>query len=393
MKKNSIIAVSIVITALSFVCCTYDYNMPDFSNAYPIYSINDVSDDMRRIWIEEAKVYGLTFEVAKEKWEKKVIEYDANDNVLYSGEARGKADRNAKKLKVGYTCLHRISSIDNNYYEVCTFWIESFYPLSISPFTCYADVSANNRYTIEPAPANSRICPFNLTWDSSITNLMVATTESLGYEISGTELEVIERDINDNIIYQGSPLKNFGTDYISHKGAYSIEFLLGFYGWPKDSYRNMAKIGVVRFAPIKLEANMSYTLNDGMEYNIEKSLTDSEYIYAYNLTWDSSITNLMATTTESLGYETSGTELEVIERDINDNIIYQVSPQKNSGTDYITNQGAYTIEFHINFHGWPKGSYRNKVKIGAIIFTPLRLTPNMETILTSAMEHTIQTYI
>ena len=269
MKKYSIIAVSIVITALSFVCCTYDYNMPDFSNAYPIYSINDVSDDMRRIWIEEAKVYGLTFEVAREKWEKKVIEYDASDNVLYSGEARGKADRNAKKLKVGYTCLHRISSTDNNYYEVCTFWIESFYPLSISPFTCYADVSANNSYTIEPAPANSRIYPFNLIWDSSITNLMVATTESLGYEISGTELEVIERDINDNIIYQGSPQKNIGTDYISHKGAYSIEFLLSFYGWPKGSYRNKVKIGAIIFTPLRLTPNMETILTSAMEHTIQ----------------------------------------------------------------------------------------------------------------------------
>lgn len=269
MKKiyNKLTVLALI---LSMCSCAYDYDMPDYSNARPQYKINSISDDVRSVWIRDAVTYGLSFEVAQERWQTIVEELDADGNILYSGNSRGQADKKARELKVGFICQQRVSTIDNNYYDICTFWMEKKYRLEISPFVCDVIVNSSDKYSIIEADETRQPCPYNLTWNSSVTLLMINTAESLGYEVSGTELQVVERDREGNVAYCGSPAKNSTTDYISHTGAYSIDVLIDFYGWPQGKYKDKIKVGTITFPSISLSPNIDIVLTADTEHTIEK---------------------------------------------------------------------------------------------------------------------------
>ena len=89
-----------VLSAMSIHACSYDYEMPDLSNAAPTYSVGGVSEELRQVLIEDAKEYGLTFEYSAEHWRTIVKEKDEKGNILYEGEPRGIADKNANTLQV-----------------------------------------------------------------------------------------------------------------------------------------------------------------------------------------------------------------------------------------------------------------------------------------------------
>ena len=260
----------IIVAALLSVCsCNNDYQYPDFSNVTPIYSIKDINSEVRSLWIEEAKQYGLSFDVSREKWVPVVEEMDISGNALYSGISRGRADHNAKELKVGYICKQRVSTVDNNYYDVCTFWLEKRYKLEISPFTCEVIVSTSDKYSIKEPDSSKKICPYNLTWGGSVVQLMINTCETLGYEICWTQLNVVEKDKEGNIIYNGTPNKNSNTKYISHQGAYTIDAIIEFHGWPKSTYSNITKVGEVSFPSIILSPFIDIVLTTDMDYTLQ----------------------------------------------------------------------------------------------------------------------------
>ena len=96
-----------VLSAMSIHSCSYDYEMPDLSNAAPTYSVGGVSEELRQVLIEDAKEYGLTFEYSAEHWRTIVKEKDEKGNILYEGEPRGIADKNANTLQVSYVCSCR----------------------------------------------------------------------------------------------------------------------------------------------------------------------------------------------------------------------------------------------------------------------------------------------
>lgn len=252
-----------------FNSCSNDYDMPDLSNACPMYHVGEIPNDVKSSWKDIAREYGLTFEVASEKWESVVEELDNNDNVIYSGVARGRADHNATKLKVGYVCKCRISTIDNNYYEVCTFWLNNIYELHISPIIVEVNMTSSSSYTVKAASDSQKRYPYDLTWDGSVTSLMINTTEQVGYEISGTEKEVVEKDSNGNVIYQGAPKGNSATGYITHAGTATMDVLILFFGWPKGTYNNKTHVGTITFPNIKMSANAKIVLNADMDYTIE----------------------------------------------------------------------------------------------------------------------------
>ena len=54
--------ITLVLSAMTIHSCSYDYEMPDLSNAAPTYSVSGVSEELRQVLIEDAKEYGLTFE-------------------------------------------------------------------------------------------------------------------------------------------------------------------------------------------------------------------------------------------------------------------------------------------------------------------------------------------
>ena len=270
MKQYLFNNIIIVVALLSVCSCNNDYQYPDLSNATPIYSIKDINSEVRSLWIEEAKQYGLSFDVSREKWVPVVEEMDINGNILYSGVSRGRADHNAKELRVGYICQQRVSTVDNNYYDVCTFWLEKRYKLEISPITCDVVVSTSDNYSIKEADSSKKVYPYNLTWDGSVVQLMIKTCETLGYEISGTQLNVVEKDKEGNTIYSGTPKNNSETKYISHLGAYTLDAIIEFYGWPEDNkYRDKAKVGAVSFSLIKLSPFVDIVLTTDMEYSLQ----------------------------------------------------------------------------------------------------------------------------
>ena len=101
----------------------------------------------------------------------------------------------------------------------------------------------------------------------------------------------------------------------------------------------------------------------------------------------------MINTCETLGYEISGTQLNVVEKDKEGNIIYNGTPKNNSETKYISHLGAYTIDAIIEYYGWPKGTYSNKTKVGEVSFPSIILSPFIDIVLTTDMDYSLQTFI
>lgn len=187
--------IALVLSAMAIHSCSYDYEMPDLSNAAPTYSVSGVSEELRQVLIEDAKEYGLTFEYAAEHWRTIVREKDEHGNILYEGEPRGKADKNATMLQVSYICSCMLQTANWNYYDICQFDFQKDFMLEISPYTCEVRLTSGDAYTKKPADSR----PYTYNVDRS--NLpVIGKAESLGYNIADVKMYITEKDTNGNQI-------------------------------------------------------------------------------------------------------------------------------------------------------------------------------------------------
>ena len=391
MRQNYLTYILFAIALSPFISCNNEYDYPDVSNARPSYHVDNIPSDVCKKWVGDAKQYGLSFEVAGEKWESVVEELDANGNILYSGVNRGLADKDAKALKVGFICKQRVSTIDDNYYDVCTFWLDKSFKLEISPKVNEVSVNSTDNYTIKEPDASRRIYRYNITSDNSISMLRINTEDSLGYQLSRTKLSIIEKDKNGEVIYNGSPGIHPSGGYISHVGATEIIPITDFYGWPKKTYNNEVKVGTITFQPFTLSPNIDIVLSTSNVYTIEL-IPEEQRSTPYYVNYDNSISMLMTNTCESLGYERSSTKLSVIEKDKNGEVLTTktVSRVIDMQTSAV---GATEIIPIIDFYGRPKGTSNNEVKVGTITFQPFTLSPNIDIVISTSNEYTLQTYL
>lgn len=311
MKNITIITVLSLVLCVS--ACTYDYEMPDYSNAAPLYSIKELPTEVKQEWRQIAMEHGLNLDISKEQWGIIVTEKNEKGDILYEGIPRVNADNTARILEVSFQCLGRLGSFDWNYYEICRFKLSTVYKLKVSPIPCVVEITTDNAYTVESS--SEMIYTYNVTYGVDVTLVIIDTIESLGYKISKAKMIITEKDKNENILFQGYK-KNVSGQIISQKGAETIEITIEFYGWPKGTYTNEVKVGTLTFDPLDLKDinNQETVLTINIPYTIvtfieqEQQVPTVETIAATNVTQSSAtlhgkITNISGSNIMECGFE------------------------------------------------------------------------------------------
>lgn len=258
-----------VLSAMSIHSCSYDYEMPDLSNAAPTYAVSGVSKELRQVLIEDAKEYGLTFEYAAEKWRTIVKEKDDKGNILYEGEPRGLADKNANTLQVSYVCSCRLQTFNRNYYDICQFDFQKEFKLEIGPYTCEAKLTIGDTYTKKIADNH----PYTYNVDHSKLPV-IDKAESLGYEIADVIKYITEKDDSGNQIKRFQHRTIDG--YITTVGAKYIDVEVEILGFP-----NKVVVGTYYFT------NISLAEIDGTTLYLTTDMEHEFYVpsngYTYNV--------------------------------------------------------------------------------------------------------------
>lgn len=250
----------IILFLLSLSSCSYDYEMPNYSNATPLYSIKELPAGIQKEWRRIAISHGLDLNISQEKWETVVTEKNAKGDILYKGSPRIQADNTACSLEVAFRCLGRFKKTDWEYYEICTFKLSTAYDLAISPISCIVEISKDNTYTVEPPPASEQVYRYNITYGSDVTMLIINTTESLGYDVSGAEMIITEKNKDGRVLFRGYR-QNVNEMSVSKKGAQTVEVAIESYGWPKGNHNQRVKVGTLQFdEPIELKTISNKTM-------------------------------------------------------------------------------------------------------------------------------------
>ena len=225
-----------------FVACTYDYNMPDMSNATPHGpSVSEPSyyygvtygSDITSLIMEEAERLG--YEVAAIK--KIGIEKDRNGNILVERQMPNGSDciksmQGTNAIEFVLKCEGWPKGSYDNRVLVCT--------LSFEPFNLKDNnnktitLTTDMPYTLELLPDSERIYNYSVTYGSDMSSLISNTLETIGYEIADTKILITERDKDGNIISERYKPNGDNLLY-STKGAITVRFAVEIYGWPKGS--------------------------------------------------------------------------------------------------------------------------------------------------------------
>lgn len=391
MKRIKIILLSIF--SCIFSSCEYDYIMPDYSKASPLYLIEELPTDVKSAWRELAVDYGLNLSVAQEKWEFLVCEKDEKGNILYEGRPREKADHFARSLEVSVRCLGRLKTYIDEYYEICRFKILNNYQLEVSPVPCIVSITKDDNYIIDEGIENVYL--YNITYGSDITQLIIDEVESLGYSVSNTNILVTEKDKNGKVLYQGTEKLEGEEMSLSETGAQTLDVSIEIYGWPKGIYDEKVKIGILKFdKSFKLKDinNKTLMLTEEMSHSFDILLPDSERRYNYKITYGHGITSLIIQLAEDNGYEIADNKVVIIEKDGQGNTIYK--GYKPIGDQMLySHLGAQTLEICIELYGWPNGDYGNKQKFCILKFETvfnLKEINNKTLILDASMPYSVE---
>lgn len=359
--------IALVLSAMAIHSCSYDYEMPDLSNAAPTYSVSGVSEELRQVLVEDAKEYGLSFEYASEHWRTIVREKDNKDNVLYEGEPRGKADRNATKLEVSYICSCMLQTSNWNYYDICQFDFQKGFKLEISPYTCEVNITSRDPYTKRAADN----IPYTYNVDRS--NLpVIAKAESLGYSIADVVMYITEKDD------EGNQIKRFQHKTIDGNiitvGAKYIDVEVEIYGF-QNNY-NKVVIGTYYFTNISLAEINGTTLYLSTEMEHEFYLSSEGYTYNIGR---SNFTPVLESKVNELSLNIGDTKMYITEKDIRKNVL-KTFPHEWLDGDIFTSKAEYIdVTIRLYKDEEVKGSFVFRdIKLSSINNSTLELTTDME---------------
>lgn len=351
----------ILLLLLGLVSCTYDYEMPDYSNIRPTYYI-EMSDDIEAEWEQIASKY---LPDAK-KIDIEVTERDKNGNILYRGTARKEADYNAYNLEVTAIC---ITSAFTEPYEICRFKLPTKYPLKISPGASVIKIDTNTDYSIELPPISDRITAYDISYDSEVESLIKNTIEKIYhtfYTFEKSEIIITENDENGDILYQGNKESS-----VSQKGTKTVNIAIEIYGIPKGGSYPITQMGILKFEdPIDLEdlTSQKKILTANMKHAFTDLLPESEWQYAYDIDCDNSIEESIYKQMELMGHDRiRNIEMLIKEKDGVGNVIRTINKKNGISISETSEKGAKSVEICIDFYGWMKDSY-NDVKLGTLAF-------------------------
>ena len=346
---------------LTFNACTYDYEMPDYSNAAPLYSIEGFSNELRQALIKDAEKYGLTFHYAAERWRTIVREKDDKDSILYEGVARGKADKNATNLEVSYICSCMLQAANWNYYDICQFDFQKKFHLEISPFVCEVRMVLGDTYLTKEAPNHPTI--YNVD-RGGLTQMLIQKCESLGYSIADAKMYITEKDKDGNAL-RAFQHEAIDGDEISQEGAVEIDVKIEVYGFVN---MNKTLLGTYYFKNMPLEHLITIKLTEDMEHEfVASDFIASHYIYNVDR---SGLTQMLIQKCESLGYSIADAKMYITEKDKDGNALRTFQHEAING-EVTSAKDAVTIDVEVEVYAFIS-TYQKK-KIGSYVFKSIKL--------------------
>lgn len=244
MKKYSYILALL----LGFCSCSYEYEMPDYSNAITPYEKKLLENGIEQKFREEYSKYDIevvNFGIQEEH----AIEKDASGSVIYDGDARGRANIRSKTMDISYAVNHRVKPKGGHYQDVVGYYQRSF-NIDVSPFDVKAIVT-NDMLTYIPK--------FYLVSRNGFVNVIIDKAHELGYELMDAVTYVTERDKEkkDLIRYEHDPLKGMVASQMNADYLY-VE--IDIYGSKK------MKLGTFVFNELKLSGFDKIELTRDMQY-------------------------------------------------------------------------------------------------------------------------------
>lgn len=358
--------ITLVLSAMTIHSCSYDYEMPDLSNAAPTYSVSGVSEDLRQVLIEDAKEYGLTFKYAAEQWRTIVREKDEHGNILYEGGPRGKADKNATILQVSYICSCMLQTANWNYYDICQFDFQKDFKLEISPYACEASLTSRDTYTKKVADKH----PYIYNVDRS--NLpVIAKAESLGYKIADVEMYITEKDDAGNQIrrFQHSTIDG----NIITVGAKNIDVEVIIYGF--QNYYDKVVVGTYYFTNISLAEIDGTTLILTTDMEHEFYLPSDGYTYNIGRSY---FTPVLEAKVEELGLHIGDTKMYITEKDIHKNVLKTFPHEWLDGNIFTSNAEYIDVTIRLYKDEEVKATFVFRdIKLADINNSTLELTTDM----------------
>ena len=339
---------ALVLSAMTIHSCSYDYEMPDLTNAAPTYSVSSVSGELRQVLIEDAEEYGLTFKYAAEHWRTIVREKDDNGHILYEGEPRGKADRNATRLEVSYICSCMLQTANWNYYDICQFDFQKGFKLEISPYACEAGLTSDDTYIKRVADEHPYI--YNVDYRNI---RVVAKAESLGYNITDVKMYITEKDVNGNQIRRfqhktiDGDIISVGAEYIDVEiELYSSKEVIGIY------YFTNISLAEIDDTTLYLSTDMDYEFyvpSDGYTYNVGRS----------------DFTPILKDTADELGVDYLDAKMYITEKDNRKNALRTFPHEWFDGNIFTPNAEYIDIAIRL---------YKGEEVIGYFVFKDIKLS-------------------
>lgn len=287
-----------------------------------------------------------------------VTEKDENNNILYSGDIEmfyGLEDYHIS-AKGTITVEVQINLDQGILYFNEKFELKDFGNQTLI-------LSTDNDYTfVHTEPENYM---YDIDYSSDIHELMVNMAKSVGYDdLYDFTINVIEKDKDGNILYQGEKPGNHGELGLSQKGAKFINIYIDFYGYHRELYpfEDATQLGTIIFSEAFELAeiqNQILTLTTQNPYSVEL-VPKSDLTYIYSVTYESDILNLMRDMSGSFDLSFYKCEINITEKDGNGNVLYQGIQQVHQ--THATSKGTQSIEIYISVYG------KGNIKVGVIRF-------------------------
>lgn len=390
MKRITLIILWACIAGLC--SCTYDYEMPDTSNteippyftgkSY-LYNVR-YDDEMSLYIINTINEYGYIFSAANIV----ITEKDKNGEILRqisksnTNYVEGQLIESAKRAEtievslklVGWTEYY-LEKLQIGY----IYFTEVFNLDEIAGQTLI--LGLNNPHVID---INTELYQYDIDYSSDIYDLMINTVESVGYDLYDFTINVIERDENGNILYQGEKPGKYGNLGTSKKGAKFLNIYIDLYGYHRKNYpfEDEIKIATITFDEtfdlyeISNEI-LTLTISDPYAIEFDRNIEQTSYSYSINLA-SSTYSTINSQLVEPANCRFGHYEIIVTEKDVDGNILYQGECDIHTGRQ--SEKGAKTLEIAIDVYGYDKDTYPlgKEKKIGAIVFTEVFNLAEME---------------
>jgi len=259
------------------ISCSYEYEMPDYSNATTSYNSKQLASGIENAFRDEYAKYDIeTVNYVIE--EETAIEKNVDGKTLYEGEARGRANILSKSLNLTYkVTLKGRSAKVGRYFDVEGKYARTF-DIDVSPFRVNADIK-NGEVTYLPIF-------YNIT-KTSLTQMIIDKVHEYNYEFSDNVTFLTERDKEGKELnrFEHDPLKGM---IASQYDTETIDVEIELYGRARTKnvdYHKKVKIGTyvfrgivlsdIKFKTLELTTDMQYDYIEepGLigPYNVDKS--------------------------------------------------------------------------------------------------------------------------